>query len=196
MIEDELIKIWQSSSKQEQIKFEKSRLMLDMENSLDRFHRVVKYRILIDQIAAISMIPAFLFGIYFVPPILAKIASFLIVVWAIWYAFQLRKATKRKPGSVTLNYLEYLKKNREYIMCLRKMLVRAMYTYTLLGLPAYFLFISGVYFDGLINIAFFIKVILLGVVGNIVAYIYSIWEVKKISGQLKKIDELIKVMED
>lgn len=196
MIEDELIKIWQSSSKQEQIKFEKSRLMLGMENSLDRFHRVVKYRILIDQIAAISMIPAFLFGIYFVPPILAKIASFLIVVWAIWYAFQLRKAKKRKPGSVTLNYLEYLKKNKDFIIYLKKMLVKTIYSYTLLALPAYFLSITGVYFDELINISLFVKFILLGVVGHIGAYIYSIWEVKKISEQSKKINELIKVMED
>ena len=196
MMEDELIKIWQSSSKQEQIKFEKSRLMLAMENSLHRFHRVVKYRILIDQIAAISMIPAFLFGIYFVPPILAKIASFLIVVWAIWYSFQLRKAKKRKTGAVTLNYLEYLKKNEAFISYLKKVLLMTIYSYTLLALPAYFLSITGVYVDDLINSALFIKFVLLGVVGHIGAYIYSIWEVKKIGEQSKKINELIKVMEE
>jgi len=196
MIEDELIKIWQSSPEQEQIKFEKSRLMLDMENSLDRFHRLVKYRVLIDQIVAITMIPVFLFGIYFVPPILTKIASFLIVIWTIWYMLQLRKAKRRKPESVTLNYLEYLDKNRDYMMYLKKMINKSMYSYTLLALPGYFLFIAGVYFDGMINLAFFIKFILLGVVGHIGAYIYSRWEVKKIDApRLKKINELIKMME-
>ena len=196
MMEDELIKIWQSSSKQEQIKFEKSRLMLDLENSLDRFHRVVKYRIVIDQIAAISMIPAFLFGIYFIPPMLAKIASFLIVVWAIWYAFQLREAKKRKTGAVTLNYLEYLKNNRDFISYLKKVLLKAIYSYTLLALPAYFLSITGIFIDELINSALFIKFVLLGVVGHIGAYMYSLWEVKKIDEQSKKINALIKVMEE
>ena len=196
MIENELIKIWQSSSKQEQIKFEKSRLILEMDNGLDRFKRVVKYRILIDQIAAISMIPALLFGIYFVPPILTKIAVFLIIVWVIWYVFQLRNATKRKPGSITLNYLEYLKKTKDFINYLRKTLVKTIYAYTLLALPAYFLSATGVYFDGLIDFSFFIKIILIGVVGHIAAYMYSIWEVKKIRQQSKSINTLIKVMEE
>ncbi|MBM1104949.1 hypothetical protein JQC67_02245 [Aurantibacter crassamenti] len=196
MIEDELINIWQSSPQVEQVKFEKSRLMLNLESSLSRFLRFVKYRILIDQIAAISMIPAFLFGIYFIPPILSKIASFLIVIWAIWYALQLSKTKQSKPESVTLNYLEYLKKNKDYMIYLKKTIVKSMYSYALLALPAYFLSIAGVYFDGIINLSFVIKLIILGVAGHIGAYIYSIWEVKKISEQIKKIDELIKVMEE
>lgn len=196
MIENELIKIWQSSSKQEQIKFEKSRLILEMDNGLDRFKRVVKYRILIDQIGTISMIPALLFSIYFVPPILAKIAMSLIFVWLIWYAFQLRNATKRKPGSVTLNYLEYLKKTKDFIIYLKKTLVKMIYSYTLLAMPAYFLSIAGVYFDEIISISHLIIFTLVGVVGHIAAYIYSIWEVKKISQQSKSINTLIKVMEE
>ena len=48
MIEDELVKIWQSSPNQERVKFEKSRLMIDVQSSLDRLHRFVKYRDLMD----------------------------------------------------------------------------------------------------------------------------------------------------
>jgi len=197
MMEDELIKIWQSSPEQEQIKFEKSRLILEMQSSLNRFHRFVKYRVLIDQIGTITMIPVLLFSIYIVPPILVKIASFLIVIWVIWYMLQLIEAKRREPESVTLNYLEYLKKNRDYMIYLKKTIVKSMYSYALLALPAYFLSIAGVYFDGIINLAFFIKLILVGVVGHIGAYIYSRWEVKKIDApRLKKIDELIEVMEE
>jgi len=196
-MEDELIKIWQSSPEQEQIKFEKSRLILEMQSSLNRFHRFVKYRVLIDQIGTITMIPVLLFSIYIVPPILVKIASFLIVIWVIWYMLQLIEAKRREPESVTLNYLEYLKKNRDYMIYLKKTIVKSMYSYALLALPAYFLSIAGVYFDGIINLAFFIKLILVGVVGHIGAYIYSRWEVKKIDApRLKKIDELIEVMEE
>ena len=38
MIEDELIKIWQSSSNQERVKFEKSKLMIELQLSLKRLN--------------------------------------------------------------------------------------------------------------------------------------------------------------
>ncbi|MEO9892698.1 hypothetical protein [Aurantibacter sp.] len=196
-MEDELIKIWQSSPKAEQIKFEKSRLILDMQSSLDRFHRFIKYRIIHDQIACIIVIAGFIYGIYLVPPILSKIACFFIVLWAIWYLLQLVGSKKMKPTSVTLNYLEYLEKNRDYLTYLKETIIRSMYSYAILALPAYFLFISGVYFDGLSDITFFIKLIFLGIFVHIGAYAYSKWEVKKVDTYgLKKIDELIEVMEE
>ncbi|MRI01363.1 hypothetical protein GH721_12545 [Kriegella sp. EG-1] len=196
-MEDELIKIWQSSPKAEQIKFEKSRLILDLQSSLDRFHRFIKYRIIHDQIACIIVIAGFIYGIYLVPPILSKIACFFIILWAIWYLLQLVRSKKMKPTSVTLNYLEYLEKNRDYMLILKKTIVKSMYSYAILALPAYFLFISGVYFDGISNLDFFIKLIIIGIIGHAAAYAYSMWEVKKIDAiRLKKINELIKVMEE
>ncbi len=53
MIEDELIKIWQSSSKQELIKFEKSKLMIELQSSLNRLHRWWKYLELSETLLAV-----------------------------------------------------------------------------------------------------------------------------------------------
>ncbi len=196
-MEDELIKIWQSSPKAEQIKFERSRLMLDMQSSLDRFHRLVKYGVLAEQIAVIVIIPVFLFYIYLVPHMLSKIASFLVVLWSIWYMFRLRKVKKRKPKSVTLNYLEYLKKNRGYMKYLKNMTNTAMYWYILPPMTGYFIFIAGPYFDGIIDNTFLFKLILVGIGVSIAYYFYFRWIVKKIYiPRLKKIDELIKAMEE
>lgn len=197
MMEDELIKIWQSSTKVEQVKFEKSRLMLDMQTSLDRFHRLVKYGIFIEQFAAFTIVPVFLFYIYFVPPVLSKIASFLIALWAIWYMIRLRNVKKGKPKSVTLNYLDYLKKNQSYLKLLKNMGDTVIYWYVLPPLTGYFLFIIGFSVDGIIEYRFLTKLILVGIATGIATYFYSRWIVKKIySPRLKKIDELIKVLEE
>ena len=197
MMEDELIMIWQSSPKTEQIKFEKSRLMPDMQSSLDRFHRLVKYSVLVEQIAVIIIIPIFLLIVYWVPPVLSKIASFLIVLWAIWHMFRLRKVKKRKPKSVTLNYLEYLKKNRGYLKYLKNMTDTAMYWYIFPPMTFYFIFITGAHLYARGQIAFFLFTIFLGIGMSIAYYFYFRWMVKKIYiPRLKKIDELIKVMEE
>lgn len=197
MMEDELIKIWQSSPKIEQVKFEKSRLILDMQSSLHRFHRLVKYGVLAEQIAVIIIIPIFLFIVYWVPPVLSKIASFLIVLWAIWYMFRLKKIKERQPKSITLNYLKYLKKNRGYLRYLKNMTDTAMYWYILPPMIGYFMFIAGAHLYARGPIPFLLFTILLGLGMSIAYYFYFRWIVKKIYiPRLKKIDELIEVMEE
>ena len=196
-MEDELIKIWQSSPEVEQIKFEKSRLMLDMQSSLDRFYRLLKYGILIEQIAIIIIIPVFLFYIYLVPPILAKIASFFIVIWAVWYWLRLRKWKRAKPTETATNYLDYLKKNKDYLEYSKRMSDTALYWYILPPMSGYFLFVAGHYLDGIINTDFLIKLIVLGVAVSIGSLIWIRFAVKKhYVPRLKKIDELIKAMEE
>lgn len=196
-MEDELIKIWQSSPEIEQVKFEKSRLILDMQSSLERFHRLIKYSLLVEQIAVIIIIPIFLFIVYWVPPVLSKIASFLIVLWAIWYMFRLRKIKERQPKSITLNYLEYLKKNRGYLRYLKNMTDTAMYWYILPPMTFYFMFIIGAHLYTRGPIPFFLFTVLVGIGTSIGYYFYFRWIVKKIYiPRLKKIDELIEVMEE
>ncbi|EAR02965.1 hypothetical protein [Maribacter sp. HTCC2170] len=197
MIEDELIQIWQSSPEQEQIKFEKSRLMLDMQSSLDRFHRLIKYSLLVEQIAVIIIIPVFLFIVYWVPPVLSKIASFLIVLWAIWYMFRLRKIKEKQPKSILLNYLDYLKKNRGYLRYLKNMTDTAMYWYILPPMTGYFMFIIGAHLYAKGPTAFFLLTLLLGMGASIAYYLYFRWIVKKIyMPRLQKIDSLIKTLEE
>src|SRR5882762_8339565 len=113
MIEEELIKIWQSSPNQERIKFEKSRLMIDVQSSMDRLHKNIKYRDLREQIAVAVVIPAFAYTAYAIPHLLSKAASLLIVGWAIYISIRLRNAKKHKPGAFTETYLDYLHKTKD-----------------------------------------------------------------------------------
>ena len=196
MIEDELVKIWQSSPNQERIKFEKSRLMIDVQSSLDRLHRLVKYRDLMDTIPAIILIPVFAVYTFIVPFALSKIASGFLALWAIYLIIRLRKAKKNKPGAMTGTYLEYLQKNRRFLMDQKEMMDTILYWAVIPLITLVSLFFIG----------FFIgrpgppikRAIALGgnVVLGIVVYLMNKWAVKKqIMPKLEKVEELIKVME-
>lgn len=196
MIEDELVKIWQSSPNQERIKFEKSRLMINVQSSMDRLHRFVKYRDLMDTIPAIIIIPVFASYTFIVPFILTKIASGFIALWAIYLIIRLRKAKKNKPGAMTGTYLEYLQKNRRFLMDQKAMMDTILYWAIIPLITLVSLFFIG----------FFIgrpgppikRAIALGgnIVLGIVVYLMNKWAVKKqIMPKLEKVEELIKVME-
>lgn len=198
MMENELIKIWQSSSNQEQIKFEKSRLILETQSSLNRFNKLIKYAILIEQSGVLIIIPVFLFYIYFVPFTLSKIASFLIVIWAIWYMLKLRSWKKSKPTNLSENYLDYLYQNQEYIKTLKRWGDATLYWYILPCILGTLLFIMGPIIEGVITDNFQIAIVFSIVIGlGIGMYFYTKWTTKKLyTNRLTKIEELIKVMEE
>lgn len=196
-MENELIKIWQSSSNQEQIKFEKSRLILDTQSSLDSANKWIKYGILIEQSAVLIIIPTFLFFIYFVPFLLSKIASFLLVVWAIWYMTKLRSWKKSKPTNLSENYLEYLHQNQAYIKILKKWGDTSLYWYILPCILGVLLFGMGPIIEGVLSI-FKIAIFLSVTIGTgIGSYFYSKWATKKLyANRLTKINHLIKILEE
>ena len=196
MTEDELVRIWQSSPNQERIKFEKSRLMIDVQSSMDRIHRFVKYRDLMDTIPAILIIPAFAYYAFTGPFMLPRIASGFIALWAMYLIFRLRKAKKNKPGSMTETYMEYLQKNKRFLIDQKE----------LMDTILYWAVIPLVTFVSLFFIGFFIerpgpaikRAIALGgnVALGIVVYLMNKWTVKnQIVPRLEKVDKLISVME-
>lgn len=196
-MENELIKIWQSSPNQEQIKFEKSRLILDTQSSLDRANKLIKYGILIEQSAVLIIIPIFSFLIYFVPFLLSKIASFLLVIWAIWYMRKLRSWKKSKPSNLSENYLEYLYQNQNYLRTLKKWGNTALYWYILPGILGTLLFIMGAIIEGALSNLKIAISLTITIGTGIGSYFYSKWATKKLyTNRLTKIEELIKVMEE
>jgi hypothetical protein len=194
MIEDELVKIWQSSSNQERIKFEKSRLMIDVQSTLDHLHRKIKYRDLLEQIAVITAIPVFAYYAYSIPSILTKIASVLIILWGIYVIIRIRNAKKHKPGAFTETYLEYLYKSRDYLNIQKQLLDSILYWYILPGMVLMFLFILGPGIAGRLP-----KIMKVGagiVTLGVVIYFLNKRAVKKqFIPRLEKIEELINAME-
>lgn len=196
-MEDELIKIWQSSPIEEQIKFDKSRLMLEMQSSLSRFDRLVKYGILVEQAALIIAIPVFIFYIYFVPFVLSKIASILIVTWGIWYFIKLKEWKKKKPNNLTKSYLDYLYESRNYLILLKKWGDNAIFWYILPTILSVILFLFGPLLEGKLNNKLIAIVFIVAIATGVVTYFWGKWIVKtQYVPRLKKVEELIAVMEE
>src|SRR5258706_4423820 len=194
MTEEELIKIWQSSPNQERIKFERSRLMLEVKSSMDRLHRSIRYRDLREQIAVAIVIPAFAYTAYAIPPLLSKVASVLIIGWAIYILIRLRNAKKHKPGALTETYLEYLHKTKDYLLIQKRLLDSVMYWYILPGMTLTMLFFMG--FGVVGRSVQIIKYGLGNVALAIVTYFLNKRAVKReFVPRLVKIDELINLME-
>ena len=196
MMEDELIKIWQSSPNQEKIKFEKSKLIIEVQSSLDRIQRSWKYMIIRETIAAIIAIPAFLFITYNVPYTISKIGSIWIVLAVIYILIRLKSAKKHKPTDLTETYIDYLYKTKDYLNAQKKLLDTVLYWYVLPVFPGYVLILLG-----FIHIPEKRKIIIIAalafVVMAILAYILNKRGVRKeFDPRLKKIDELIQVLEE
>jgi Na+/H+ antiporter NhaC len=196
MIEDELVRIWQSSPNQERVKFEKSRLMIEVQSNIKFVHKAVKYRDLMDTISLMIVIPVFAFGVYFVPFTLSKIASGLISIWGVYMIIRLRKAKKNKPGAMTGTYLEYLQKNRQFLRDQKELMDTVLYWAVIPLITLVSLFFIGVFVERPgppIK-----RAIALGgnVVLGVVVYLMNKWAVRvQIMPRLHKVDEVIKVMQ-
>lgn len=189
MMEDELIKIWQSSSKQEYIKFEKSKLILELQSSLGRLNRWWKYLELVEVISAIIGILLFVIIAFWVPFTLSKVASVFIVVCLIYMLFRLRGIHRFKPSDLDENYLEYLHKSKSYLIIQKNLIETSLYWYVLPCLFGVMLFIFGV--DN-VPLGFLTFMFLLVVFFGVTSYYINKRRVKnEINPRITKVEELI-----
>lgn len=195
MIEEELIKIWQSSPNQERIKFEKSRLIIEVEADLDRVHRKIKFRDMAEQLGILFGAPVFVYFTFTNPYVLSKIASALIVVWGVFVAIRLRLARKHQPGAFTETYVEYLYKTKEYLRIQKHLLESIIYWYVLPGFLLVSLFLLGPIGEPE-KTASILKALSGNMILAVAIYFLNKRAVtKEIIPRLDKVDELIAVME-
>lgn len=196
MIEDELIKIWQSSSNKERIKFEKSKLMIELQSSLDYLNKWWKIGVKVETVAAFIAIPIFAFMTYWIPSTSSKIASVFIIIYVVLVITRLISIKKFKPSDLEENYLEYLKKSRDYLKAQRSLLE----TYKYWGItplyPIIFLFVMD--FWEIPSKRIVIVILFLNMVGmHIFACFFHKRRVKnEINPRIAKIDELIKKLNE
>jgi len=195
MIEQELIKIWQSSPNQERVKFDRSRLMIDVQHSINHFHRKIKYRDIREMLAVVIVSPAFVYAAFAIPYVLTKIASVLIIGLGITTVVRLRNAKKYKPNELTETYLGYLQKTRQYLLVQKKMVDSVLFWFILPCMSFVFLFLAG-----FIGVPGKSEAILEASIANVVVsgivYIANRVSVyKEIIPRLEKVEELIPVME-
>jgi len=192
MIEEELMKIWQSSCNQELIKFEKSKLMIELQSSLGNLHHWWKNIELVNFISALITIPLFLLFAFRAPFISMKIASVLIVIWAAYVGVRLFGIKKLKPNEQEGNYLQYLEKTRIYLLAQKKMLETSLNWAILTIYPIYILFFIGIWERPLARYIGGLSFMVLIAIG-----IYEYYRSKKrvrnqINPRISQVDELMK----
>lgn len=196
MIEDELIKIWQSSSNQERVKFEKSKLMIELQSSLERLHRWWKFIERVNLISALVTIPPFIFAIFWVPFTSMKIASGLTIVWAIYVGIRMLGIKKFKPSDLEENYLQYLAKTKTYLFAQKRMLETSLNWAILTIYPIYLLFFVGIWERPLARCIVFISFLALVGVGIYEYYLRKRRVKNEINPRIARVDELIKDLKE
>ena len=196
MIEQELIRIWQSSPQQEQVKFDKSRLMIDLQSNLDRFHNAMKWLYLRESLGAIIAIPAFGYFAFQAPNLLSQIGAGLIALWAAYILLVVRKTKKRSPEGATSNYMDFLKETQQYLELQMKLRLAIFWWYVLPFMTFCYLFILGIILEKSGSITH-----ILGggvyclVIGITIFYLNKRSATKVVAPKLEKVSALIKAME-
>jgi hypothetical protein len=196
MIEDELIKIWQSSSNQERIKFEKSKLMIELQSSLGVLHRWWKYIEQVNLISALIAIPPFIFAVFWAPFISMKIASVLIIIWSIYIGVRMSRIKKIRPSGLEENYLQYLEKTRAYLLGQKRLLETSLDWPILTIYPIFLLFFVGLWE---IPLARYIATIAFSALVGIGIYEFYLSKRRvknEIMPRINRIDELIKTLKE
>jgi len=169
MEDENLKKIWQSkNSPIEKIIIHPLNLTATMDTQLQKFEKDIKKRNRREIGIAMVLIPIFAYYAYTIPPILSKIGSVLLILYALLVIYQLNKVSKNKPNSdVSSSIKAYLISYKSYITQERLLLENVLYWYLLPAIPglvllkAGFGFSSGSLLYGLGVCALFIGVYLL-----------------------------------
>ena len=194
MIEDELVKIWQSSSNQDRIKFEKSKLMIELQSSLKRLDRWWNYIELSETLLAVFGVLLSTFLLFKIPFILTKIALALMIICAVYLIIKYRGVKKFQPSDLENNYINYLKKNREYLQAQKKFFKTYFYWGILPVYPIMLLFTISVWEKVPIHLIILINVATIGI--GVYGYFLNKKRVEKeIAPRLSGIDELINQLE-
>jgi len=197
MIEDELIKIWQSSSNQERIKFEKSKLMIELQSSLNRLHRWWNYLELSETFLAVFGVLLSILLLFKIPFILTKIALALMIICAVYLIIKYRGVKKFHPNDLEENYLNYIKKNKEYLLVQKKFLRTYVYWGILPVFPIMILFTISIWKkipENFIIGLIFINIAIIGM--GVYGYFLNKKRVKKeITPRISRVNELINKLE-
>lgn len=196
MIEDELINIWRSSNHQERVKFEKSKLMIELQSSLDSLNRWWKFGVRLEMMAACIAIPIFGFITFWTPYTTSKIASVLIILYVVFVISRLIGVKRFKPGSLESDYLKYLRQSRVYLQAQGNLLETFKYWGMMPLYPIIFLFVFN--FWEIPAKRIIIIIVFLSMVGmHVYAYFLQRKKVQdEIKPQIARIDAVIESLKE
>ncbi len=144
MLEQELKQIWKNSSQIEKIKFDLSRLMMDLNSKLTSFESKIKNRDRREIGASIFGMVAFALLAFIVPFVLTKLACLLAIVWFVYVIYRLKQVKQHKKNiDVSESYLSQLKSQKTYLKQEAQLLNNVLYWYVLPPFLMNVLFVMG-----------------------------------------------------
>lgn len=197
MIEEELSKIWKSSPFQEQVKFDKSRFMLDVQSKVDDFYKQVKILYIREALGAFIAIPMFIFYAFLVPHLLTKIGFVLIVLWSGYILYVLKQSKGKVPDQYTLNYLEYLQETKKFLEESKRDRETVLTWYILPFVASIWLAMVGFYLDNPGSLNGLLTAGVISLVVSICIYLLNLRSAKKVvAPKLDKVNELIRSLQE
>jgi hypothetical protein len=144
MLEQELKNIWRNSSKTERIKFETSRLMIDLKNKINRMEKSIRNRDRVEITTAILMIPVFGYFAYEIPFVITKVGCILTMIWFGYLIYKLKDVKKHKlPINLALSFCEQLANQKAYLIQEARLIDNVFYWYLLPPFVAHVIVILG-----------------------------------------------------
>ena len=176
MLEQELKNIWQNSPQKEIIKFEKSKLLIDLNHNISKFEKAIRNRNIREIGSALFVFAVFGYYAYLYSHPLAKIGAIIISLACLFIIYKLKQVQRlMKPINLTFSMKEQLIETRIYITNEKNLLDNVLYWYLLplsFGMIIFTMGLNMSFKRLLISVPIFIVL-------NIVIYIINKLTVKK-----------------
>lgn len=197
MIEEELSKIWKSSPQQEQVKFDKSRFMLDVQSSVDEFHKQMKMLYIREALGAFITIPMFSIYAFLFPHLLTKIGFALVVLCSIYILFVIKRSKDKVPNQFSMNYLEYLQKTKAYLEESKRNRETVLIWYVLPFVVSIWLAMTGMYLEHPDTLNGLLVTIVVSLLVSIGIHFMNQRSAKQVvAPRLEKVNNLIKSLQE
>lgn len=131
MLDDELKKIWQDAPMTEKIKFNHSKLLMNMDHELKLAEQKIKRRDFREILVAVLLIPYFLYIAYQSSNTLTQIGAVIIALSCVWIIYKLRAVRKYRKTDMTTSLKEQMTQTHEYLSQQRKLLDNVLTWYIL-----------------------------------------------------------------
>ena len=195
---EQFTQIWKSSDNEQSLTFEKSTVITGLQGYINRFNRYLKLVRIFPFLVSVPVIPVFIFYIYWVPPILSKIASALIAVSGIYLLYFVINHLKQiKTIAFAHSYLDYLSKFKKVFDYLIKVPNQIIYRFLVPVVFGFIMFFTGfiLHFESekqkqMVIFMMFGSVLYVAFVAFLFKRIYR----KRFNPKAEKIDTLLKLM--
>jgi hypothetical protein len=168
--------------------------MIELQSSLKRLDRWWNYLELSETVLAVFGILLSTLLIVKIPFILTKIALALMIICAVYLIIKYRGVKKFQPSDLENNYLNYLKKNREYLQAQKKFLKTYFYWGILPVYPIMLLFTISIWGKVPIYLIILINLATIGI-GVYGYFLNKKREKKEITPRISRINGLINKLE-